>query len=268
LGAFLLKKRAQRGFDALSYFGADLDYWFQSTAEIKKAGGDPATLQDDKLDQWLDQSGNDRTLSQAVDARRPTLNLAARMNGIQTINFDGVDDLMTCVHPTGDPGFVIIVYRLNSLVSIRDLLTVSQGAVVNRNLICRAWNSVAIPNHLIAQINTDTYDIIHGDTVITTATDYLSIWSSTNGTSYDMWVNDVLQGKTIFNGADTGDWLDDVGNKDVMSVGASLVGGGGPSNEAAMDATEIIGVNRRTLSTLDRATVTDYVADKYAITMG
>jgi hypothetical protein len=52
---------------------------------------------------WPDLSGNGRDAT-AAGANRPTLRYGTSVNGLQTVEFDGNDDLMTGAFPAAPPG--------------------------------------------------------------------------------------------------------------------------------------------------------------------
>jgi len=62
--------------------------WYKSdTGLFKDAGVTPATANGDAIQQWNDQSGNGRHLTQVTAANRPTLDTATQFNGINTVLF-------------------------------------------------------------------------------------------------------------------------------------------------------------------------------------
>ena len=73
----------------LWYDASDADTLFDAVS-----GGSPVVTNGSPVARWEDKSGNGLHLTQATSGQRPTLNVAAK-NGLDALNFDGVNDSMT-----------------------------------------------------------------------------------------------------------------------------------------------------------------------------
>lgn len=70
---------------------AGLEYWFKADGLVYSDLGTTPAVNLDPVEQWNDQSGNSRNLTQTTLANRPVFNTGVK-NGLPAILFDGVDD--------------------------------------------------------------------------------------------------------------------------------------------------------------------------------
>jgi hypothetical protein len=98
-----------------------LQLWLKADAGLYQdaAKTTPATLDDDPVGAWEDQSGNGEDATQATASKRPLLKLAI-VNGQSVIRFDGTDDtLKSGTFTTIQPQVIILVFKQVSWTSGR-----------------------------------------------------------------------------------------------------------------------------------------------------
>lgn len=76
-----------------------LKMWFKGDGTVLNGSGTQA-VNNDPVGTWTDESGTGNTITQSTAAKRPLFKTASQ-NGLPGVLFDGVDDFMIKVSPTG-----------------------------------------------------------------------------------------------------------------------------------------------------------------------
>jgi len=95
---------------------AGLQQWLKADAGLFQASGctTAAASDSDPVGCWQDQSGNGNNVTQATSTKRPLLKLAIQ-NGLQVLQFDGVDDALNNSTALSGQMTFFIVYKVSSL---------------------------------------------------------------------------------------------------------------------------------------------------------
>lgn len=221
----------------------DLQLWLdaQDASTVTISGG--------LVTQWADKSGNGFNAVQADADRQPTYNAAA-LNGMPAIRFDGAvadlatNDGMAITGLTGSPRpyTAFIVDQYWGGVSGRTL----QG--VGANWLVGKWNG-------------ENGHFAEG-------------WVSGSPSSNPAAINVPVVGTAVggfygssyaINGFDVTDNAGPAGAPPGLQLGVTSIGGGNPYDEASQaDVSEVLWFNR-TLTDMERQSVTSYLGDKWGI---
>jgi hypothetical protein len=221
---------------------------------------------------WVDRIGS-FSFDQATGSKQPTFykSTSARLiNGKQTVGFDGTADLLRYAGTLGTPqsGHIFIVCQLNTLPAAAGtavILSSSDEASTTRLFevdLSRPGADTLIMS--LQRDNEASGDLLRGNTVLATGTDYVFEVSSTGATTSAR-VNGTAQTLSVVSGANTGDWSGDTSARDSVVIGCRKT-----TSEVAftaMDVAEIVWVNDSNLSAGERTSLNAYILDRYAITL-
>jgi hypothetical protein len=99
------------------------------------------------------------------------------------------------------------------------VLASCDAASSNRFLLLNIVSVAGSQRINLSQQNADTADAVRGDTDITLGEPHLLQWSS-NGSTWNLYVDGVLQTLTATSGSNTGDWFGDTAARDNLTLGA------------------------------------------------
>lgn len=215
---------------------------------------------------WKNSEGTAaRDLGQAVAANRAVYKLNI-INGKPVARFDGVNDFLSVASAflVGQTGSAFVVVRFAAM-TLNQTLWSSCDEASNTRFVQGYVDGASNDQLVIQQINADTADNVRGGSALTTATNYILEWHS-NGSSFERVVNGVVQSVTITSGVNNGDWFGDTTARDNFNIGA-YIGLSSPLNLLNGDLAEAIFYDAVSLDAEKKATVRNYLADKYAITV-
>lgn len=182
---------------------------------------DLALANNDPVSSWVDRV-NSFAATQTLTAR-PTY-LASGIGGRPSVDFESASSqylryAAANAASTAAQGVIVVVVQYETLAS-GDIWSSSDEAVTTRFIHHTPVG--AGQDHLgISQRNSDTSDILRGDTALSTGVPYILEWAS-SGTAYSLRVNNVSQTLTIDSGANNGDWFGDTVNRDNFVLGGWL----------------------------------------------
>ena len=221
---------------------------------------------------WVDRIiGAD--FAQATGAKQPLFykTTAARLiGGRPTVSFDGVDDLLRYAGTLGSPtsGHILVVCQINTLPAIAggNAMIISSADESTNTRQAEVVLSRPVSDTLLMwlQRDNDTGDLLRGNTVLTTGTDYV-LEALSSGTSTNLRVNGVAQTITVVGGVNNGDWTGDTTGRDSTIVGARK-----NNIETAWfagDIAEVIWINDATISAGERTNFNAYILDLYGIAL-
>lgn len=113
-----------------------LKLWLDATQNVFSDAGITPAVNGNGVQQWGDRSGNGNNVTQGTAASRPTFT-TAQLNGLPTINFDGVNDFMRATSFTlAQPEHIFIVFK-NTTYTVQGRIfdgnTVNSMLVYNNN---------------------------------------------------------------------------------------------------------------------------------------
>lgn len=169
---------------------------------------------------WLDRSGT-RSMAQATSSKQAVMNTAG-VGGQPAFDFDAVDDIFRfagTIH-TNTTGHVFLIMRIDTLGAKAPWATSDEASDIESLFGSLSTISGGAANKLEvnARDNATQNRVSSSTTTLATATDYLLEWAS-DGSSYTMRVNDVLQSKTVPVGSDNGLWFSGIPGRDNVTLG-------------------------------------------------
>ena len=191
-----------------------LQLWLDADAVTGLSDGDPVST-------WSDLSDNGYDLSQSTGAKKPTFKTNI-IHGKPVMRFDGTDDLLIRAAETftGTAGMIWAVVQLTATIGEKGVVfgSADEATIGLHVFSLRPYHDAGSPNARGHQRNSDTADFIAGDSTILVSTPYI-ISLRSDGSSYDINLNDADELISVVTGADSGDWLGDTANRDNISVG-------------------------------------------------
>jgi hypothetical protein len=170
-------------------------------------------------------ASNNLTFTQSTSGARPDY---ISTDGAWGVDFDGTDDYLTNTTAggilSGTLGEVWAVVTIDSDVASSPgaagvVLASCDAASSNRFLLMNIVSVAGSQRINLSQQNADTADAVRGDTDITLGEPHLLQWSS-NGSTWNLYVDGVLQTLTATSGSNTGDWFGDTAARDNLTLGA------------------------------------------------
>lgn len=243
-----------------SYTGTDTN-----TVTENPGPGLGAARNSDRITQWNDRSLNARILSQSDVTKRP-LWIASAINSQPALRFDGTDDFLRLAESylMKGSGTVAIVYQLTSAVQDdQTLFSVSDEATNVHRIALRGYNVAATPNINTIQTQNDVADNVRGDSTVTSATTYITIFSS-SGTAYTLRLNGAVEVNTVITGGDTGDWFSSLTGADNVIIGALV--SNSEQDHLKGDIAEIA-VYDHALTDAELSSIESYLATRYGVTL-
>jgi len=235
----------------------ELDLWLDANKGVIKDGGN-------NVSQWDDRT-NTHTFLQAVGANQPDWN-ANQINGHPTIDFNGTTDYLKEVIADwligSNTGSIFIVSIHSNNANITENYFTSSDEATNNDALYFTSGFNARNNSARIRFNDGgVNNAVYGDDNIEDGVARI-ITRESNGTSYVIRINGVNQSiNELVVGDNNGKWLNDIANRDNISIGAviRLTPGYIVSRFA-----EIIVYDAK-ISTADRAKVENYLSNKYNI---
>jgi len=184
-------------------------HWDSSAGLTKDGGGSPGD--GDRITSWVDRVASYDML-QATEAKMPTLDVAA---GVQSVEFDGVDDLLRCNAAAllsalnTAVGTLVVVYEYDTLADFKTVCSASDEATSNNQLVLYGYRNAAQPNIAWYHSDAGSADNLHGSTTVVVNTKTLGILAS-SGTAYSVRVNGTDDTETVVGGSNSGDWYADI----------------------------------------------------------
>lgn len=233
-----------------------LDLWLLADDIIGNDG--------DVVAAWNDRSGNGRNFTQATGGKQPLLKKAANgINGHNTVLFNGTSDLLVASNFASNvAGTVFAVVRLSASPSnFQTVIGSADEAGTTGYWVCRAFHTAALPKIGTKQRSglVGTEDEMRGSTSLVAGNNYLMMWQS-SGTAYSFRLNKAAETITVVAGANNGDWIGDVPDRDNFTLGAVKLSVETNFLKAAIP--ELIMCNTA-LSTTQIAQVEAYLANRY-----
>jgi hypothetical protein len=180
----------------------------------------------DPVDSWTDDVGS-FTLS-ATSTARPTF-LTSGINGRPAVDFDGTTDILRYAAASAvsnnSLGCVVAVVVLGDSTGT---VWGSCDEATNLRYLLGQYTTFTNVNIMINQANNGGADLVRGSTTLATSTAYALEWTS-SGFAYELIVDNATESKTVFAGADTGDWFSDVTLRDNFTIGGVQDSGGASS---------------------------------------
>ena len=243
-----------------SYDGTDTN-----TVTAADGPGFGQAVNNDPIQRWVDRSKSRKQFDQSTAAKKP-LWIASAINSLPAIRFDGSDDLLRLGenYLLSAAGTIVVVYQLTAaLQDDQTILSIADEATNVHRLAFRGYRDVADPNINSVQTENDVADDLIGDTVITTATTYIVVLTS-SGTSYAMRVNGAGETLTINTGGNTGDWAADLTVVDNVVIGA--LKSNSEQDHFKGDIAELA-VFDRELTATEIGQIESYMATRYGVTL-
>lgn len=221
--------RLPGGFDRRSFLSPKqlsgqtrcIGWWESDIGILQTAGGAPASLSGDAIEQWTDLSGNGNHLF-GSGSTAPT-----RINSVlgsqwPAVRFDGLDDVVLTTQSiqAQTQGFVLTGYILRGALTTGTVWGTNDISAASRYL---GWRPRMLANTgQLEQRNADTADQVRTTGVnVALDTPYFSFIGS-NGSSYVTRLNHANLTKTINSGADNGDWGAAITGPDNFAIGAAV----------------------------------------------
>jgi len=203
----------------------------------------------DAIASWSDSSGNGNTASQAVTARKPTLQ-TAELNGSSVIRFDGTNDIVSDGDiaaldvGTGDI-WMACVFKSTDDSGVQDYFekghqSFGLSCLANGKLQICLGSTANAPKQNAGNWSRTEFVLVTGSRVSNTNSGFV------NGTATDTT-------GTTDNGS--------ISNSNTFDIGSRAIGAGPMTGDIA----EIL-VGGATLSVSDRQTLEGYLAHKYGLT--
>jgi hypothetical protein len=228
--------------------GAALIAWYKADVGVYKDAGTTLAANNETVQQWNDQSGNNYHLSQGTGVFRPTYKTGT-LNSLPILDFNGVNFILTSSQPVSLGGTVLSVFFVRKITA-----TVLNGRVIG----------ISTPGS--SDIGTDTAILEYTPgTSITTPTSY-NAGNKSNGTiTTSTWneIGTIWDGVTntmyINNSAQTG-----VANTPTFASSVDLEvfsnGGNIPTGQIA----EIV-ICKAALSSTERDNLSTYFMNKWGV---
>ena len=161
---------------------------------------------------WNDQSSNGYDLSQAVALQQPTI-------GIDSVDFDGTNDFMSrsVTNPfiTHTQGIVFFSINATSGVTQRILVINNTATASGNNQFCIFFIGNKI--RLLVRNATATVNNVF-ETVNNFGTGFLYGYVQSNGSTYTISVNGVVQTLSFVSGSDNGNWFSSITSTNVIRI--------------------------------------------------
>lgn len=187
--------------------------------------GPPSTLVDgDPVCSWESLEGNRYQFLQAIASQRAYWRASA-INSKPGLEFDSLDDLLTCVNGavlTGGAFTTIAIWKQKTVPnSYQTLIATSDTAGATKYFALHARGNTANPQIGYEQRNADTADLLKGSDTVADEQDCAGYWSS-SGTAISARLNGAAQTLSVTTGGNNGDGP---GNGDTADKDNTTIGG-------------------------------------------
>lgn len=231
-------------------------------------GNGPTTPDDTAVGSWVDSVGsfdaaNTDTTSQPRFRR-------SDVGGKPSVQFNWTttpDQLsVASAVNTGDAaGSVIAVIQMDSPQDLEAIWAARDTASSNKYLI-GTMRTVTGSTARIAVYQQNTSgtgaatDVVRGTTTFSTNTPVLLEWSS-NGSAYDLRLNNASETLVADSGANTGDWFDNIGSYDTFRLGWFATSGTG----GFKGHLSFLAITSSVLSSGDRSSIYSWAQSEYGV---
>lgn len=200
----------------LSAVVADFDSDSTGTTYITKDGSD-------NVSGWTDITGN-RNVVQGTGSNQPNW-IANQINGHPTIDFNGTSDFLReaiADYLIGSNTGTVFIVCINNGVNLMENFVTSGDESSGSNYASFGKATNPLNASIRLQMNDGVVsNVLYGDTGITDNTPHVLTYKC-NGTSYGLRIDGVDQTVNVSSGGDTGEWFNDIANRDNLVFGSLL----------------------------------------------